>query len=349
MDLSDISKLGDWEVPEYYLKISTLDVHTGGEPLRIIMDGFPFLKGTTVLEKRSYVREHYDHLRTSLMLEPRGHSDMYGAIIVEPNSAQADFGVIFLHNEGYSTGCGHAVLGLTKTFVETGLIKSMGQTTDVVMDVPSGMVHAEALSENGNVTGARFRNVPSFVQCLDHEVDVKDYGTIKYDLAFGGAFYVFVNVSEIGMDASPEQSASLISAGMAIRKAVAEAVEMDHPNEPEMNHLYGTIFVADTNQAEVHSRHVCIFADGQIDRCPTGTGVSARLAILHERGEATINQTLTIDSILGTTFSGRVVETLTVNGQEAVIPEVTGTSHITGRQTFFIDPDDPLKDGFLLR
>ncbi|MBH31837.1 MAG: proline racemase [Candidatus Marinimicrobia bacterium] len=349
MELADISKLRDWEVPEQYLKISTVDVHTGGEPLRIIVDGFPSIKGSTVLEKRSYVREHYDHLRTSLMWEPRGHSDMYGAIIVEPNSSAADFGVIFLHNEGYSTGCGHAVLGLTKTFVETGLIKSTGETTDVVMDVPSGMIHAEAISENGKVIGARFRNVLSFVQCLDGEVDVVDYGTVRYDIAFGGAFYAFVNVSEIGMDALPGQSSSLISAGMAIRKALAEAVAMDHPNEPEMNHLYGTIFVADSDQPEVHSRHVCIFADGQIDRCPTGTGVSARLAILHERGMAKMNQAITIDSILGTSFSGCVVEIQTLNGREAVIPEVTGTSHITGRQTFVIDSDDPLKDGFLLR
>ena len=296
----DVSKLRKWSPPEGWLAIDTVDVHTEGEPLRIILDGYPTLEGGTVLEKRAFAREQVDHFRKSLMWEPRGHHDMYGALIVEPDSPESHFGVIFLHNEGYSTGCGHAVLALTKTFVETGLIEMKEEVTPVVMDVPSGTVHAEAISENGRVTGARFRNVPSFVQLLDGEVDVPAYGTVQYDLAFGGAFYAFVNVNEIGLDAVPRNSASLVSAGMAIRKTVAKAVTMDHTSEPEMNHLYGTIFFADSNKPEVHSRHVCIFADGQIDRCPTGTGVSARLAILHERSEAKLNETIVIDSILGT-------------------------------------------------
>lgn len=345
----DVSRLKDWSPPEGWLTIETLDLHTEGEPLRIILDGYPDLEGDTVLEKRTFAREHFDHFRTSLMWEPRGHRDMYGALIVEPDSADSDFGVIFLHNEGYSTGCGHAVLGLTKTFVETGLIESKGAVTPVVMHVPSGTVHAEAVSENGRVTSARFRNVPSFVQHLDGEVDVPPYGPVRYDLAFGGAFYAFVNVSDVGLEAVPEMSSSLISAGMAVKKSVAEAVEMDHPREPEMNYLYGTIFIGESSDPDCHSRHVCIFADGQVDRCPTGTGVAARLAILHERGEVKTNQTITIDSVLGTFFKGRVVETLSIVDRHAVIPEVSGTSHIIGRQTFVIDPDDPLKDGFILR
>lgn len=345
----DVSELKSWQPPPGWLKIDTLDVHTEGEPLRIILDGYPALEGGTVLEKRAFAREQFDHLRTSLMWEPRGHRDMYGALIVEPDSPDSDFGVIFLHNEGYSTGCGHAVIALAKAFVETGLIESRGDVTPVVMDVPSGTVHAEAIAEKGKVTSARFRNVPSFVQLLDGEVDVPGYGHVPFDLAFGGAFYAFVNARDVGLEAKPEKSVSLVSAGMAIKKAVSAAVEMDHPGEPEMNYLYGIIFVADSNRPEVHSRHVCVFADGQVDRCPTGTGVAARLAILHERGEIKLNEMITIDSILGTTFTGRVVETLSIDGRRAVIPEVGGTSHIIGRQTFVVDRDDPLKDGFILK
>ena len=349
MDLTDISKLGDWEAPKSWLKISTLDIHTGGEPLRIISDGFPALEGTTVLEKRSYVREHYDHLRTSLMWEPRGHSDMYGAIIVEPNSPEADFGVIFMHNEGYSTGCGHAVIALAKVFVETGLIPMNGPITPVVMDVPSGRIHAEVLSEKGKVTGARFRNIPSFVQHLDNKVDVPELGPVKVDIAFGGAFYAYVDTEQIKVDCSPENVSNLIEAGMAIKKVVSQSVEMDHPAEPEMNYLYGTIFVGKSDSSDHHSRHVCIFADGQVDRCPTGTGVSGRLAILHAKDEIKKGQMITIDSILGTTFTGQIINEVKVGKYDGVIPEVGGNAYITGRQTFFVDPDDPLKDGFILR
>ena len=349
MDLIDISNLGNWEAPKSWLKISTIDAHTGGEPLRIITDGFPDLEGTTVLEKRSFVREHYDYLRTVLMWEPRGHSDMYGAIIVEPNSSGADFGVIFMHNEGYSTGCGHAVIALAKVFVETGLILMEGPITPVVMDVPSGRVYAEVLSEKGKVTGAQFRNVPSFVQHLDNEVDVPNLGSVKVDIAFGGAFYAYVDTVQIGLGCSPENISNLIEAGMAIKRAVSQSVAVDHPTAPEMNYLYGTIFVGKSASPDHHSRHVCIFADGQVDRCPTGTGVSGRLAILHARGEIQMGQMITIDSILGTTFTGQIKEKVKVGECDGVIPEVGGNAHITGRQTFFIDPDDPLKDGFILR
>ena len=195
-----INKLKNWNPPDGWIEIQTIDSHTEGEPLRIILSGYPALKGKTLLEKRTNAHRLHDELRKTLIWEPRGHRDMYGAIIVEPDTPDADFGVIFIHNEGYSTGCGHAVIALTKVFVETGLIPMNEPETEVKMDVPSGFIKSYAKVKNGQVIGVRFENVPSFVQSLDTEIDVPGIGKINYDLAFGGAFYAFVDVAQLGLD-----------------------------------------------------------------------------------------------------------------------------------------------------
>jgi trans-L-3-hydroxyproline dehydratase len=274
---------------------------------------------------------------------------MYGAILVEPDTKGADFGVIFIHNEGYSTGCGHGVIALTKVFVETGLIEKKEPITEVKMDVPSGFIHAYAEVENGKINCVRFENVPSFVQILDEELHVPGLGTIRYDLAFGGAFYAFVNAAQVGLDCSPEFYSQLTAAGMKIKKAIMAAVEMKHPTEPDMNFLYGTIFTGPAREKGNHSRNVCIFADGQVDRCPTGTGVSARVAIHHARGEIKVGESITIESIIGSTFAVQVTAATKFGPYDAVIPQVSGNAFITGRNQFWINPDDPLKDGFFLR
>ena len=192
--MTNVSKILEWRPPAEWLEIKTIDVHTGGEPLRIIIDGYPTLSGNTILEKRKCAKENFDFIRKALMLEPRGHADMYGVIITEPETDESDFGVIFMHNDGYSTGCGHAVIGVTKTFVETGLIKPIEPETMIRMDVPSGHIKAFAQVENGNVISSRFINVPSFVELLDAEIEVPDYGIIKYDLAFGGAYLSLIHI-----------------------------------------------------------------------------------------------------------------------------------------------------------
>ena len=271
----NISKINNWTPPKNWQEIKTIDAHTGGEPLRIIIDGYPDLVGQTLLEKRTYAQKNHDNFRKAFLWEPRGHADMYGAIIVEPDTSGADFGVIFIHNEGYSTGCGHAVIALTKVIVETGLIPMMEPETEVKMDTPSGFIQSFAQVKNDEVTGVRFQNVPSFVQALDAEVDVQGFGKIKYDLAFGGAFYAFVDVSEVGLDCTEEYHNALVDVGKKIKQAVMDKVSMAHPTEPDMNFLYGTIFTGSAKDPNHHSRNVCIFADGQVDRSPTGTGVSA--------------------------------------------------------------------------
>ena len=345
----EVNKLKSWNPPDGWMEFQTIDAHAEGEPLRIILSGYPELKGKTLLEKRTYAQNHHDELRKALIWEPRGHADMYGAIIVEPDTAGADFGVIFIHNEGYSTGCGHAIIALTKVFVETGLISMNEPETVVKMDVPSGFIKSYAKVKNGQVTGVRFKNVPSFVQLIGAKVDVPEIGTINYDLAFGGAFYVFVDVAQLGLDCTSEYQNQLIETGIKIKHAVMDSVKMVHPLEPDMNFLYGTIFTGVSKNPNHHSRNVCIFAEGEVDRSPTGTGVSARAAILHAKDEIKLGESIIIESIIGSTFSVKVVETTTFGNYDAVIPEVSGNAYITGKNTFWINQEDPLKDGFILR
>jgi len=347
--MKEVNKLKNWNPPDGWIEFQTIDSHTEGEPLRIILSGYPELKGKTLLEKRTDAQNHHDELRKALIWEPRGHADMYGAIIVEPDTTGADFGVIFIHNEGYSTGCGHAVIALTKVFVETGLIPMKEPETEVKMDVPSGFIKSYAKVKNGQVTGVRFENVPSFVQSLETEVDVPGLETINYDLAFGGAFYAFVDVAQLDLDCTPEYQNKLIEIGMKIKHAIMDSVEMVHPLEPDMNFLYGTIFTSALKDPNHHSRNVCIFADGEVDRSPTGTGVSARAAILYAKGEIKVGESIIIESIIGSTFSVKVVATTTFGNYDAVIPEVSGNAYITGKNTFWINPEDPLKGGFILR
>ena len=338
----------DWKPPEHWLKITTIDTHTEGEPFRVITDGYPELSGESILARRRYALEKLDDLRTALMWEPRGHADMYGCIVTPPVTPEADFGVLFMHNEGYSTGCGHGIIAITTVAVEAGLLTMTSPETRVKIDAPSGLVTAYARVAEGRVQSVYFHNVPSFVLVLDEAVDVPGLGKVRYDIAYGGAFYAFVQAEEVGVGCSPEDVRALIEKGMAIKRAIMAARPIPHPFEEDLSFLYGTIFIGPPQEPGAHSRNVCIFAEGEVDRSPTGTGVSARLAIHHARGEISLNEPITIESIIGSRFSGRVVQTTTFGPHPAIIPEVEGTAHITGRHEFLIDPNDPLRNGFLL-
>jgi proline racemase len=344
-----LETMRNWTPPEHWLRITTLDAHTGGEPFRVITGGYPELPGDTILARRRYAREHFDHLRTTLMWEPRGHADMYGCIVTPPVSPEADFGVLFMHNEGYSTMCGHGIIAITKVAVETGLVPAVEPETTVKINAPAGLVTAYARVEGGQVRSVRFHNVPSFVVALDETVEVPGLGQVRYDLAFGGAFYAYVHAADVGLTCTPEDFRSLIETGTAIKQAIVASRPIRHPFEADLSLLYGTIFVDLPQDAGAHSRNVCIFAEGEVDRCPTGTGVSGRLAIHYARGEIAVGQPIVVESIIGSRFTGRIVETTTFGPYDAIIPEVEGTAHITGRHEFLIDPDDALRDGFILR
>ncbi|MEW6085409.1 MAG: proline racemase family protein [Chloroflexota bacterium] len=335
--------------PSDWLKIAAIDAHTGGEPFRVIVDGFPELKGNTILEKRRYAKENYDHLRTALMWEPRGHADMYGCLLTPPVTPDADFGILFIHNEGFSTMCGHGIIGIATVVLETGMMPMVSPITEIKIDSPAGRITAFAHIENNRVKNVSFLNVPSFVLELDAVVEAPGLGKVRYDLAFGGGFYAYVDAKDVGVTCSPEDFRPLIEKGMAIKRAVMKTKQIAHPFENDLGFLYGTIFVDEPLDPGSHSRNVCIFADGEVDRSPTGTGVSGRLAIHHRRGEIKLNESIVIESIIGSKFTGRVVEAVTFGPHAAIIPEVRGEAHITGRNELWINPNDPLKDGFILR
>jgi len=333
----------NWQPPEHWMRITTIDMHTGGEPLRIIIDGLPTLPGHTVLEKRRYFREHYDHIRKGLMWEPRGHADMYGAVITP--SAVADFDVFFLHNEGYSTMCGHAIIALTKFVIESGLVSE----TSVTFNVPAGRIDATVSVEDGKVRDAAFTNVPSFVYLRQQKVGVPNIGSITFDVAYGGAFYAFVEASDIGLTLKAEHFDQIIDYGRRIKHAVMDQFPIQHPFEEDLSFLYGTIFTGPAVQPGHHSRNVCIFAEGELDRSSTGSGVSARAALHHARGELQMNEKIVIESIVGSTMAVEIVELTKFGSYNAVIPKVSGTASFTGQHEFYFDPEDPFREGFILR
>lgn len=335
-----------FEPPDDWRRVRTLDTHTGGEPLRIVTDGLPELEGNTILEKRRYMREELDDYRKMLMWEPRGHADMYGAVITEPTAAEADFGVVFLHNEGYSTMCGHAIIALAVAS-ETNVLP--GDFADsVVIETPAGLVRARTDAGDGRVESVAFTNVPSFVYERNIVVDVPEYGTIECDIAFGGAFYAYCEASQFDVGLDPDDVRTLIEIGQVVKTAVSNAVDIEHPVD-DLGFLYGTILTGTPHSNETDSRNVCVFADGEVDRCPTGTGVSGRVALRAANDSLVPGETFTVESIVGSVFTGHYEETMTVGEYDAVHPIVRGTAHITGRHEFLVDPTDPFDDGFFLR
>lgn len=346
----NILKNKAFEPNKNWLQIKTIDMHTGGEPLRVIIDGFPELKGDSVLDYRRYCKENFDYLRTALMFEPRGHADMYGCILTPPNDDEGDFGIIFLHNEGYSTMCGHAIIAISTLAVEMNWINVKEGDNLLKIDAPCGRIRSFVNVKNSKVKGVKFYCVPSFVVGLDRTVEVNGYGEVTYDLAYGGAFYAYVTMdkNDFKFDLTSNSYRELITTGMEIKRAVMKQdKEILHPFENDLSFLYGTIFIGDV--LENDSRNVCIFAEGEVDRSPTGSGVAGRMAIHKARKEIKIGQKIRIESITNSVFTGSVISEENYGPFTAVIPQVEGTAYITGVHTFLIDPNDPMKNGFILR
>lgn len=335
-------------------KITTLDLHTEGEPLRLITSGYPEIIGNSMLAKRRYVTAHLDHLRQALMYEPRGHADMYGALITEPVTDDGDFGVLFMHNEGYSSMCGHGIIAIVTAGVECGEIAvNDNKITTVRIDSPAGRITAYVQQIKTKFKAKlkiSFECVPSFVEITSQTVSIAGLGEVAYDIAFGGAYYAFVDADSINLDCSPKNVDALIHFGRLIKQAVMQSYEIKHPEHDDLSFLYGTIFTSSkTTDKNSHSRHVCIFADGEVDRSPTGTGVSARIALLSHYGEVTLNKAITIESIISSSMTVSATSSLSYFGKKAVIPNVSGKAYITGEHQFLIDENDPLKYGFLFR
>jgi proline racemase len=315
----------------------TVDAHTAGEPLRIIVSGVPSIPGETMLAKREYFRSNLDHIRRQLMYEPRGHNDMYGCVITPPVTPGADMGVLFMHNEGYSTMCGHGVIAMVTVSVQNKILRDPAKIT---IDTPAGIVKARALVEGERVNSVSFQNVPSFVLMKDIEVEGR-----RLDVVFGGAFYALTE-SPVSIDG--RHLDELRALGMKLKHAIERVHDVVHPEEPGLRGVYGTIFTGPPADPDATIRNVTIFADAEVDRSPCGTGTCGILAARFDRGLVREGESLTNESIIGTRFTGRVLSRARVGIHDAIIPEVTGSAYVTGYHTFIVDPEDPVAKGFRL-
>lgn len=335
---------------EHFQSFHCIDAHTEGEPLRIITRGYPEIKGSTILEKRRYLQDNLDHYRKILMHEPRGHADMYGVLITEPVTPGSDFGVLFLHNEGYSSMCGHGIIATCKVAVEIGHIVPKALPHNIKIDSPAGLISAWVdKTPNGDLK-VWFDNVASFAESLNNVVDVPGFGPVNYDIGFGGAYYAYVDADAIGVSCRPENVEQLIDLGRRIKQAVMKSHQLNHPRDKDLSFLYGTIFhSANTTKQSSHSRHVCVFADGEVDRSPTGTGVAGRIALLHAKGEVALDELITIESIVDGQMQVKALPSEKFYQFDAVIPQVSGRAWITGVHQFMLDPSDIFQQGFILR
>lgn len=329
--------------------LEVVDMHTGGEPVRIVVSGYPDLPRGGILEKRAYVRDHLDHLRRMLMFEPRGHSDMYGALLVEPNLPGADIAVLFMHNEGYSTMCGHAVIALGRYAIDQGLVSAKEPMTTVNIECPCGMVVATVDVLDGKAGAVSFESVPSFLFAADRTVQVPGFGAIRFDVAYGGAFYALADAAQFGLVFGRSPARAFVDAATALTGAVTRSVPLSHPDSPDLAFLYGSILTDGGDGAGgVATRNVCVFADAQVDRSPTGSGVTARLAAMHARGGVALGEARLFESIVGSRFTGAVERTTHAGDHAAIVARVSGRSHYSGKSSFVVEEDDELGRGFLV-
>ena len=329
-------------------RITTVEMHTAGEPVRIVTGGYPPLEGATLLAKRRFAEQRLDHLRRLLMAEPRGHADMYGALLVEPDLAEADLAVLFLHNEGYSTMCGHAVIALARFAVERGLVAAREPETEIRIQCPCGLVTARAEVKDGRAGWVSFASVPAFAFAREAVVMTEAFGPVTLDVGYGGAFYGVLAASELGLDLEASPLGRIVEAAEQLKAAAAAQLELAHPDSPDLAFLYGIILTDGGDGAEVPSRNICVFADGQVDRSPTGSGVTARMALLYRRGQVAVGESRRFKSVTDGEFSGRVLETTRAGPHPAVTVEVTGQAFFTGESLFWHEPQDGLGRGFLL-
>ena len=331
--------------------ISTVDSHTAGEGTRLVIGGLPPIPGRTMAEKLANAQKHLPWLPGFLLLEPRGHRDLFGAILLPPCAPDADIGVLFMDNRGYEPMCGHAVIGIVTTLLEMGMIEAVEPETTITLDTPSGLVRAYARIEGSRVRSIAFENVPAFVYRRDVIVEIPDLGKISVDVAFGGLFFALVDARQIGIELVPENAGRLAELGMRIKAAVNERIPVQHPELPHITGVMDVRFYKDVSSEGVNSRNVVILGDHMVDRSPCGTGTCAEVALRYVRGELGIGEPFVTESIIGTRFSAWVVAETRVGGSSetfpAVIPRVVGRAYITGFHQFVLDPDDPFPEGFL--
>ncbi|WP_461205438.1 proline racemase [Clostridium sp. DL1XJH146] len=326
--------------------INVIDSHTMGEPTRIVVGGVPVIPGKTMSEKKEYLENNLDDLRTAIMHEPRGHKDMFGSIITQPINPEANIGIIFMDGGGYLNMCGHGTIGAATAAVETGMVEVTEPVTEVVLEAPAGLVRASVKVEDGKAKEVSFKNVPSFLYKRDVEIDVPTVGKVTLDISFGGSFFAIVNAKQLGVKVETKNVNRLTELGLMIRDIVNKEFEIQHPENKHIKSVdLVEIYDLPTNP-EATFKNVVIFGEGQVDRSPCGTGTSAKLATLYAKGLIKENEPFVYESIIGTLFKGRIVSTAKAGEFDAIIPEITGSAYITGFNQMVIDPDDPVGKGF---
>ena len=328
--------------------LRAVDMHTAGEPVRIVEAGYPELDGATILEKRRDALARHDHLRRALMLEPRGHAGMYGAIPTPASHPDADFAVLFTHQEGYSTMCGHATIALGRWAVDTGRATMSDGRASFKLEAPCGVVDVEVIQQGAD-THVSFESVDSFASHLDQQLEVPGLGQVCFDIGFGGAFYAILPSSRIGLPLMETPLPELVRAGVAITDAVRAAIPIRHPDEPDLGFLYGTILTDDVALGASGGRpsyNLCIFAEGQIDRSPTGSGVTARLALAAAKGEMNVGESCEIRGVSGQGFVGTLARTRPGESGPVSRVKVGGTAFYAGRSEFICEAADPFRFGF---
>lgn len=324
-----------------------IDSHTMGEPTRIILDGFPDLKGDTMMERKKFLEENYDYYRRALMLEPRGHKDMFGAIITKPTTAKADLGVIFMDSGGYLNMCGHGSIGTATIAVEAGLIPVTEPYTNVVLETPAGIVRTDVKVNAGKAVEVSIFNVPAFLYKEDIEININGYDKFNVDIAFGGSFFALIDAEKLGIEINPKNLDMITDLGMKIIKTINNTIKIKHPYLDITTVDLAEFYSKPTNP-KANLKNVVIFGESQVDRSPCGTGTSAKVAALYARGELALGEEFIYESITGSIFKGIATEEITVEDYKAIIPRITGSAYITGMNRIILDKDDPLEYGFLL-
>ncbi len=329
--------------------ITAIDSHTMGEPTRIVTGGIPNIPGNTMVEKKEYLEKNLDHIRTAIMLEPRGHNDMFGSVMTSACTEGADYGIIFMDGGGYLNMCGHGSIGAVTAAIETGIVEMKEPVTHVKFDTPAGLISAEAKVENGKVKEVSIVNVPAFLYKRDQKVTMEKYGEITFDISFGGSFFAIVRANQFNLKIVPDNANALKEIGLELRDIINREIEIQHPELAHIKTVDLVEFFDETDTEGADYRNVVVFGQGQVDRSPCGTGTSAKLATLYTKGELKEGEEFVYESILGTLFKGKIVGTGKMGEYTTITPQITGAAYITGFNHFVIDEDDPVKHGFVLK
>lgn len=327
--------------------IQVIDTHTVGQATRIVIGGLPVLKGHTMMEKKDYFQTHYSDLRNMLMHEPRGHANMFGAVLTEPTDERADYGVLFIDGTGCLNMCGHGTIGVATALVETNMVTVTEPETKLVLEMPAGLIHLSVEVDQGHAKSVSFQNVPSFLYKQDVEVELPEFGMVTCDISFGGNFFAIIKDTELGVDIKPENIKDIVPKALSLLKHVNEQVTVQHPeldiDTVDLVEIYG-----DPRSDDADKQNVVVLGEGEVDRSPCGTGTSAKVATLVAKHELAMNQQFVYESILQTKFTAKAIEATKVGQYDAIIPQITGSAYLTGFNQLVVDPSDPLGHGFVI-